>query len=98
MAFGLRSHLIRCQLALIFYEYAITIDNEVRLIWRRRITGASVIFFLNRYIMIADSIITIASFPAMSNLVSCLQPIACLADPKYIVVSVVRTNTAFIHA
>ena len=56
--------------ALIFYEYAITFNNEVRLIWRRRITAASVLFFLNRYIMILDNIVTLISFPAMSNRVS----------------------------
>ncbi|KAI0323971.1 hypothetical protein GY45DRAFT_1332051 [Cubamyces sp. BRFM 1775] len=52
---------------LIFYEYGITINQEVRLIWRRKVTGASVLFVVNRYIMIMDNIITLASFPAMSN-------------------------------
>ncbi|KAH9896095.1 hypothetical protein C8Q73DRAFT_745200 [Cubamyces lactineus] len=53
--------------ALIFYEYAITFNNEVRLIWRRRITAASVLYFLNRYIMILDNIVTLISFPAMCS-------------------------------
>ncbi|KAJ8495505.1 hypothetical protein ONZ51_g1676 [Trametes cubensis] len=52
---------------LIFYEYGITINSEVRLIWRRKVTGASILFVLNRYIMIMDNIVTLASFPAMSN-------------------------------
>ncbi|KAH9896100.1 hypothetical protein C8Q73DRAFT_789883 [Cubamyces lactineus] len=65
---------------LIFYEYGITINNEVRLIWRRKVTGASVLFVLNRYIMIMDNIITLASFPAMSNRNSHLNvPIRCYA-------------------
>ncbi|KAI0323966.1 hypothetical protein GY45DRAFT_1263739, partial [Cubamyces sp. BRFM 1775] len=55
---------------LIFYEYAITFSKEVRLIWRRRITAASVLFFLNRYVMIADNIVTLISYPAMSDRVS----------------------------
>ncbi|KAI0659997.1 hypothetical protein C8Q70DRAFT_1053251 [Cubamyces menziesii] len=53
--------------ALIFHEYFITLDSEVRLIWRRRITGASILFFLNRYIMIFDNVITLASYPARTD-------------------------------
>ncbi|KAL1938038.1 hypothetical protein VTO73DRAFT_12049 [Trametes versicolor] len=54
---------------LIFYEYCITIDNEIRLIWQRKISGASVLFFLNRYIMIFDNAITVGSYWPISNLV-----------------------------
>ena len=35
--------------ALAFYEYTITFQSEVRLVWKRRMTGASVIFLLMRY-------------------------------------------------
>ncbi|KAI0325606.1 hypothetical protein GY45DRAFT_1260568 [Cubamyces sp. BRFM 1775] len=62
--------------ALIFHEYFITFDSEVRLIWRRRITGASVLFFLNRYIMIFDNVITLASYPARTDLVRLLAILA----------------------
>ncbi len=48
--------------AVIFYEYAITLDSEVRLIWRRKITGASVIFFLNRSLLVLQNALTVASF------------------------------------
>ncbi|KAI0368193.1 hypothetical protein BV20DRAFT_980856 [Pilatotrama ljubarskyi] len=54
---------------LIFYEYFITFGSEVRLIWRRKITGASVLFFLNRYIMVFQNGITIASHWPMPDLV-----------------------------
>ncbi|KAH9896105.1 hypothetical protein C8Q73DRAFT_644233 [Cubamyces lactineus] len=59
--------------ALIFHEYFITLDSEVRLIWRRRTTGASVLFFLNRYIMIFDNVITLASYPARTDNVYCYR-------------------------
>ncbi|KAI0335556.1 hypothetical protein GY45DRAFT_809576 [Cubamyces sp. BRFM 1775] len=36
--------------ALIFYEYCITLDREVALIWGRKFTGATVLFILNRYL------------------------------------------------
>ncbi|KAI0357260.1 hypothetical protein OH77DRAFT_1435943 [Trametes cingulata] len=56
------------QAALIFYEYFITFASEIRLIWRRKITGASVIFFLNRYIMVFQNGITVASYWPLPNL------------------------------
>ncbi|KAI0667148.1 hypothetical protein C8Q78DRAFT_982484 [Trametes maxima] len=52
---------------LILYEYCITLDSEIRLIWRRKITGASVIFFINRYLMVLRESITVASFWPISD-------------------------------
>lgn len=42
-------------LALIFYEYLATFPAEVRYFWRRRITGASLLFFANRYLVLVYS-------------------------------------------
>ncbi|KAI0820865.1 hypothetical protein BC628DRAFT_1341323 [Trametes gibbosa] len=54
--------------AVIFHEYFLTFDNEVRLIWGRKITGASIIFFLNRYLILFQNAITVASYwPWSSN-------------------------------
>ncbi|KAI8986886.1 hypothetical protein BD414DRAFT_461354 [Trametes punicea] len=36
------------------FEYLITLDREVSLVWTRKFNGASVIFFLNRYIMLVQ--------------------------------------------
>ncbi|KAI0375732.1 hypothetical protein BV20DRAFT_1048009 [Pilatotrama ljubarskyi] len=36
--------------ALIFYEYIITFDREVSLVWGRKFTAATVLFLLNRYL------------------------------------------------
>ncbi|KAI8976302.1 hypothetical protein BD414DRAFT_496486 [Trametes punicea] len=61
--------------SLIFYEYLITFDSEVRLVWRRKLTGASIVFFFNRYLMILQNVITIVSYPAVSDLfviISCV--------------------------
>ncbi|EIW53063.1 uncharacterized protein TRAVEDRAFT_134700 [Trametes versicolor FP-101664 SS1] len=52
--------------AVIFYEYAITFDSEVRLIWRRKITGASILFF-NRYLLVLRNALTVVSFSPMST-------------------------------
>lgn len=37
---------------LLLYEFLITFAREVRLIWRGRVTGANVLFALNRYVML----------------------------------------------
>ena len=34
------------------YEYLLTLDQEVNLFWRRKLTGASVLYFLNRYLLL----------------------------------------------
>ena len=41
--------------ALLLYEYLVTFDQEVELFWKRSFTGASALFFLNRYFTIIDS-------------------------------------------
>ena len=47
---------LRCYLTtflvLIFFEYLITLDQEVKLFWRNKLTGAVALFFANRYITI----------------------------------------------
>ncbi|KAI1786020.1 hypothetical protein LXA43DRAFT_82931, partial [Ganoderma leucocontextum] len=37
---------------LIVYEYFITFGAEVELFWRKKITGSSVLFFPNRYLVL----------------------------------------------
>lgn len=36
--------------ALVVYEYIITLGEEISLVWRGRVTGAVVLFVLNRYL------------------------------------------------
>ena len=38
--------------ALLAFEYFITLSQEVELFWKRRVTGASVLFFFNRYLIL----------------------------------------------
>ncbi|THG92749.1 hypothetical protein EW026_g8260 [Hermanssonia centrifuga] len=39
--------------ALVAYEYILTVNQEVAMIWRRRWTSVTWLFIANRYIMIA---------------------------------------------
>ncbi|KAI0338609.1 hypothetical protein BDW22DRAFT_689002 [Trametopsis cervina] len=36
--------------ALALYDYLLTFSQEIEMIWRRPLTGASVLFMLNRYL------------------------------------------------
>ncbi|RPD72535.1 hypothetical protein L226DRAFT_511640 [Lentinus tigrinus ALCF2SS1-7] len=47
-------------IALVLYDYFLTFDLEVELFWRRKFTGASVLFALNRYMMIVRILLVIS--------------------------------------
>ena len=42
--------------ALIFFEYLLTFDQEVRLFWGKKLTSAAALFFVNRYTTIIYTI------------------------------------------
>ena len=42
--------------ALIFLEYLLTFDQEMRLFWGKKLTGAVALFFVNRYTTIIYTI------------------------------------------
>ncbi|PIL30323.1 hypothetical protein GSI_07507 [Ganoderma sinense ZZ0214-1] len=44
---------------LVLYEYLVTFSAEVQLFWRRDITGASILFFVNRYMMLSYVLISL---------------------------------------
>lgn len=35
-----------------FYEYIITLDEEIDIVWKRRWNAATVLFMVNRYLMV----------------------------------------------
>lgn len=44
------------QLALVVYEYAVTMDREINLVWRRKLTAPSLILLLSRWFMLLGPI------------------------------------------
>ncbi|KAI0765823.1 hypothetical protein BC629DRAFT_1596613 [Irpex lacteus] len=48
-------------IALSVYEYAITLPQERRLMWQRKLSLASVLFFVNRYAIILENALMLAS-------------------------------------
>ena len=53
--------------ALMFFEYFLTFDQEVRLFWGKKLTGAVALFFVNRYttIIYIIYVMLISLVPAM---------------------------------
>ncbi|KAI0663956.1 hypothetical protein C8Q70DRAFT_943937 [Cubamyces menziesii] len=50
--------------ALLSFEYVITFDREVRLVWGRKVTGATVLYVLNRYWLFLEYITqVVTTFP-----------------------------------
>ncbi|RPD73180.1 hypothetical protein L226DRAFT_614405 [Lentinus tigrinus ALCF2SS1-7] len=45
----------------VIYEYSITVGREVRLFWGKKITGAAILFFLNRYIVLGFNTYALAN-------------------------------------
>ena len=39
------------------YEYIVTFSTEVQLFWAREVTGASVLFFINRYMLLVYALL-----------------------------------------
>lgn len=46
--------------AFLVYEYMITFQLEVDLFWKTKVTGAVVLFFLNRYIVLVTSLLAVS--------------------------------------
>lgn len=41
------------------YDWILTVSDEIRVIWARKMTGAKVLFLLNRYLWIASSVVSV---------------------------------------
>lgn len=58
---------------LCWYEHIVTLGEEVRCVWKKRISAASVLFMLNRYLTLVSSLVSVVlllpwpSFPEVSG-------------------------------
>ncbi|KAL7280898.1 hypothetical protein ACG7TL_005842 [Trametes sanguinea] len=66
-------------LALLFYDYLLTLRHEVRLVWSRKFTGATVLFLSNRYVIILLYLVDVITlFPII--------PSTCAGTGRFITV------------
>ena len=52
------------------YEYAITFGLEVELFWKQKITSASALFFVNRYLVLGYNLSLLREFRSFTEFVS----------------------------
>ena len=67
-------------LALVGYEHLITIAREVSCIWSRKFTGATVLFALNRYLLLLYVIVQ--NLPTTSTKVSLVHHVILQLDDQ----------------
>lgn len=74
------------RLVILFYEYILTLDHEVRFFWGRKINLVTTLFFINRYLpLLQEIVIIVHKFLAVVPKVGNNRPI--LAKTDYFVVS-----------
>ena len=53
---------LRLVTVLLFYDYMLTLDKEARLFWKRKISGASLLFLFNRYLTVLTQVLDVVQF------------------------------------
>ncbi|KAI0748157.1 hypothetical protein C8Q80DRAFT_721036 [Daedaleopsis nitida] len=56
----------------LLYEYLITFDREVQYAWDRKLTWATSVFFLNRYLSIFEALAALVSVPSPGDYFVCV--------------------------
>ena len=79
---------------MLMYDYAITFPYEVQLFWRRKATGATYLFFANRYLSLFYSIFMIATSGRMSNSVGLCAPTYHTNTTDTVCLKDVRTHSS----
>ncbi|KAH9941683.1 uncharacterized protein BXZ73DRAFT_74882 [Epithele typhae] len=46
----------------VFYDYVLTLDSEIKYIWRRKVTSASMIYIVIRYSSLVSNVLTFLNF------------------------------------
>ena len=60
--------------AFLVFDHVITLGQEANLFWSRRLTGASVVFLLNRYIAIFNFILAMCEYAPTTDFVRASSP------------------------
>ena len=54
---------------LVLYDFALTTGDEVRLFWNRKLTGATVLFWLNKWLNVLLFVCAVSGYFKMSDAV-----------------------------
>lgn len=86
------------------YDHAITFGEEVNCVWKRRISGASILFFLNRYAMLVASLVGIVQILPWSKIPdfepndkdNYISGGVCILPIRFVDVFLIVSNTAYV--
>ncbi|KAI0701663.1 hypothetical protein C8Q76DRAFT_802626 [Earliella scabrosa] len=70
--------------SILVWEYIITFDREVALVWSRKPNGASLLFFLNRYIMLVQFGVQLPLLFTISDKVSLSASTFCVSGRSFL--------------
>ncbi|KAF9066680.1 hypothetical protein BDP27DRAFT_1365449 [Rhodocollybia butyracea] len=59
----LANTLFASSLIVLFYDHLLTLDSEIRLLWRRPKNASGYLFFVNRYLALGNIVTAVALFP-----------------------------------
>ena len=62
-------------IVLVLYEFLITFSAEVNLFWRKKFTGASILLFINHYVVLFYNLFSMWSYWPITNL--SVSPLKC---------------------
>ncbi|CCL98376.1 uncharacterized protein FIBRA_00371 [Fibroporia radiculosa] len=54
---------------LVFYDHLLTFGQEVRYVWKSKLSSATIIFYLNRYLILAIALVDLIGFYPYNNVV-----------------------------
>ena len=57
-------------LAVTFYDHFLALNDERTYIWGRKLSGATLIYYVNRYLLLFEAVLLCSSFAVDSDLVS----------------------------
>ncbi|KAH9913152.1 uncharacterized protein BXZ73DRAFT_82000 [Epithele typhae] len=53
--------------AILIFDYILTSGREIELFWKRRVSGATILFICNRYLSLVSQILTLISYRAFTD-------------------------------
>lgn len=68
--------------AFVLYDYIITTEEEVRLFWGKKLTGATMLFWLNKWLVILHYTVAAVSIVKVSDAVCILSLFLQILSPR----------------
>ncbi|KAH9906593.1 uncharacterized protein BXZ73DRAFT_110455 [Epithele typhae] len=61
------SYIILAAAVMIIFDYLLTFSREVEFFWKRRVSGATILFITNRYLLLLDQLLSLVQSRGFSD-------------------------------